>query len=89
MMRNYNDPQYKLWRKKVKERDKFTCMWPNCSSKNKLHAHHINKWADFPGLRYHIQNGITLCKVHHDMIKDNEENYAPFFFKLILNSASS
>ena len=84
MMRNYNDPEYKKWRKNIKKRDNHTCQWPGCICKNKLHAHHINKWSDFPGLRYNIDNGITLCKTHHDLIKDNEENYAPFFFKLIL-----
>jgi len=84
MTRNYQDPQYKKWRQLIKKRDNHTCMWPHCNSKKKIHAHHINKWADFPGLRYNLLNGITLCKVHHDFIKNNEENYAPFFLKLVL-----
>ena len=82
-MRNYNDPQYKLWRKNIKNRDKHTCRWPGCISKKKIHAHHIMKWSDYPGLRYHPSNGISLCKIHHDLIKNNEENYAPFFLRLI------
>jgi len=84
-MRNYNDPEYKKWRKFIKKRDNYTCQWPNCYSKSKIHAHHILKWADFPGLRYNTQNGIAICKMHHDLIKNNEENYAPFFQKLIIN----
>jgi hypothetical protein len=84
MTRNYQDPQYKQWRQLIKKRDNHTCRWPHCNSKKKIHAHHINKWADFPGLRYNLLNGITLCKVHHDFIKNNEENYAPFFLKLVL-----
>lgn len=84
-MRNYNDPQYKKWRQLIKKRDNNTCQWPNCNSKKKIHAHHIQKWADFPGLRYHPQNGICLCKTHHDLIKDNEENYASFFNSILLN----
>lgn len=84
MTRNYQDPQYKKWRQLIKKRDNHTCRWPHCNSKKKIHAHHINKWADFPGLRYNLLNGITLCKVHHDFIKNNEENYAPFFLKLVL-----
>ena len=84
-MRNYNDPQYKKWRQSIKSRDKHTCQWPGCNSRLKIHAHHINKWADFPGLRYNINNGISLCKIHHDLIKDNEENYCVFFSQLILN----
>jgi hypothetical protein len=84
MSRNYQDPLYKQWRQKIYARDKFTCQWPNCKNKTKLNAHHIQRWADFPGLRYHINNGITLCKHHHQFIKDNEENYCAFFNSLIL-----
>ena len=83
-MRNYHDPLYKQWRKNVKKRDKHICQWPCCKEKNKLQAHHIQKWSDFPGLRYHIDNGITLCKYHHDLIKNNEENYSGFLFRIIL-----
>jgi hypothetical protein len=83
MTRNYNDPQYKKWRKEVRTRDNHKCQWPNCVNKKKLHAHHIHRWADFPGLRYNIHNGITLCKYHHDLIKNDEDSYAPFFLKLV------
>jgi hypothetical protein len=82
-MRNYNDPQYKKWRKDIKQRDNHTCQWPHCTNKTKLHAHHIYKWADFPGLRYHKHNGITLCRLHHDLIKNNEDAYREFFTKLV------
>lgn len=85
MKRNYNDPQYKKWRQLIKKRDNSTCQWPHCGSRKKIHAHHIHKWADFPGLRYHTHNGICLCKIHHDLIKDNEENYASFFNAIVLN----
>lgn len=84
MTRNYQDPQYKEWRQKIYARDKFTCQWPNCKKKTKLNAHHILKWSDFPGLRYHLNNGITLCREHHQLIKDNEENYSTFFNSLII-----
>lgn len=83
MMRNYNDPQYKKWRQNVRKRDNNTCQWPHCNCKKKLQAHHIHKWADFPGLRYNTSNGITLCKYHHDLIKNDEDSYAPFFLKLV------
>ena len=85
MNRNYKDPQYTKWRKQIKSRDKFTCQWPGCNVKQKLHAHHIYKWSEFPGLRFHINNGITLCKSHHDYIKGCEDNYRQFFTNLILN----
>lgn len=83
MFRNYQDPEYKKWRKSIYSRDKFCCQWPGCTSKKKLNAHHIHKWANFPGLRFHIDNGITLCKLHHDSINGNEDYYIEFFSRLV------
>jgi len=83
MNRNYNDPQYKKWRLEVYKRDSFKCQWPNCAFKKKINAHHIYKWADFPALRFNKDNGISLCKIHHDMIKNQEELYAPIFIKIL------
>lgn len=83
LMRNYNDLEYKKWRKLIKKRDNHTCQWPNCNSRRKIHAHHILTWASFPGLRYHPHNGISLCKNHHDLIKNDEESYITFFQKII------
>lgn len=85
MNRNFNDPLYKQWRQKIRARDLNCCQWPHCVSRKRLHVHHIYKWSDYPGLRYHLNNGITLCKNHHDLIKNNEENYAQFFTKIIQN----
>lgn len=82
MSRNYQDPEYKKWRQKVRARDHYSCKWPHCKNKTKLQVHHIYKWSDFPGLRYHIQNGITLCRTHHEMIKNNEDAYREFFTRL-------
>ena len=83
--RNYDDPQYKQWRLNVYKRDKFTCQWPHCTFKKGLHAHHIYKWADFPALRFVLDNGISLCKIHHKMITNQEEIYAPIFSKILAN----
>lgn len=85
MQRNYNDPQYKEWRKRVYSRDHHHCRWPNCKLKRKLNAHHIKTWAEYPGLRFDINNGITLCKYHHDLIKGLEDVYAPTFLKILAN----
>jgi len=83
MTRNYQDPLYKQWRSAIRQRDNYTCQWPHCTNKKKLHVHHIKKWADFPGLRYHPNNGILLCKIHHDLIKNDEDSYCGFFTKII------
>ena len=84
MTRNWNDPVYKNWRKQVYARDKFSCQWPNCGSKKRLNAHHIKKWADNPGLRFNLNNGITLCRKCHDNIKNKEVDYEKLFFKILI-----
>jgi len=57
--------EYKEWRKLVYERDDYTCQC--CGSRGKkLNAHHINQFADYPELRYDVDNGITLCTKCHD-----------------------
>lgn len=83
-LRNWNDPQYKKWRRAVRERDGFQCRYPGClTSKTRLQVHHIRKWADYPTLRYEISNGITLCRKCHDMIKNKEEAYAGLFIHIL------
>lgn len=84
MTRNFKDPQYVAWRKAVYKRDNYSCQWPNCNNKHKrLNAHHIKNWAQFPGLRFIIDNGITLCREHHDMIKGLEESFASTFMRIV------
>jgi len=86
MKRDYSDPLYKEWRKKIYSRDNHKCQWPGCDQTKKLQAHHIYRWVDFPGLRYHINNGITLCKNHHKLITNNEDDYRLFFSNLIIKN---
>ena len=83
MFRNFEDPQYKKWRKDVYKRDNFHCQWPGCPNNKKLNAHHIKTWAHFPGLRFDVNNGITLCKQHHKMIQGMEDNYESVFLRIL------
>ena len=55
--------EYKNWRLKVYERDNYKCV--QCGNKEKLNAHHIKSWKNYPNLRYDINNGITLCEKCH------------------------
>lgn len=56
--------QTKLWRTAVFERDDFTCVL--CLKRGgKLNADHVKKWADFPELRFDVNNGRTLCVPCH------------------------
>lgn len=55
---------FKLWREAVFKKDSWTCQ--QCGYKGKhLHPHHIKAFADFPELRFAIDNGVTLCASCH------------------------
>lgn len=82
--RNYHDPAYKKWRLSIYRRDRFKCRWPGCKNpKHKLKAHHIMKWSTYPLMRFNIDNGITLCKYHHEQINGQEDYYIRFFMDLL------
>ena len=83
MRRNYDDPVYKDWRKKVYKRDKFTCQMPNCTSKYRLQAHHIKKWSSAASLRYEVDNGITLCRECLERIRNHESHYETMFNQIV------
>ena len=56
--------EYKEWRQGVYQRDNFTCQI--CFGKsNKLNAHHLNNYANFPEQRTLLENGVTLCEDCH------------------------
>jgi 5-methylcytosine-specific restriction endonuclease McrA len=85
-MRNYDDPVYKEVRKQVLKRDKHRCQMPSCKSKIKLHVHHIRPWSKASSLRFEQSNLITLCREHHEMIKDKEHIYEPLFMSIVRNN---
>jgi 5-methylcytosine-specific restriction endonuclease McrA len=48
------------WRRKVFERDNYTCR--ECGIYGKyLEAHHIKSFANHPELRFDVENGLTVC----------------------------
>lgn len=69
--RNRSTKQYKDWRKKVFNRDHYTCK--HCNSRGvRLNAHHIKPWAKYKKKRFDINNGLTLCvKCHKEVHRVN------------------
>jgi hypothetical protein len=56
--------EYRTWRTAVFERDNYTCVL--CGKiGGKINADHIKRFADFPELRFSIENGRTLCEACH------------------------
>lgn len=63
--------EYVEWRKRVFERDDYTCAL--CGRRGgKLNAHHIKPYSKFSGLRYEIGNGVTLCEKCHKEVHRHE-----------------
>ena len=57
--------EFRLWREAVFARDNWTCQKYGIKG-GKLHPHHIKNFAQFPELRFAIDNGITFSKKAHD-----------------------
>lgn len=62
-----NSIEYRLWRESVFARDNWTCQ--RCFERGgELEAHHIKSFAEYPKLRFAIDNGITFCKECHKIV---------------------
>lgn len=61
----YYSIEYNQWRKKVFERDNYSCQ--ECGATGcYLTAHHIKSFAHYPALRFELSNGQTLCEPCHE-----------------------
>ena len=69
-----NSFEYTEWRKRVFERDNYTCQC--CGARSSaghpvtLNAHHLENFASNEDLRFDVNNGITLCYKCHDVRAD-------------------
>lgn len=59
------------WKKQMHERDNYTCQVCFKNRLNKIkgncQAHHIESYSKNKNLRTDVNNGITLCKFHHNL----------------------
>ena len=53
-----------MWREAVFARDNWTCQKTSVKGRE-LNSHHIKNFAQYPELRFAIDNGITLSKKAH------------------------
>ena len=56
---------FRLWRESVFARDNWTCQKYGIRG-YELHPHHIKNFAEFPELRFSVENGITLSRQAHN-----------------------
>ena len=79
--------EYYNWRRKVYEKDNYTCKCCGDKKGGNLNAHHIYGYMEYKELRTDINNGITLCeKCHKDYHKkygynnNNLKNFKMFLY---------
>lgn len=71
-------------RAQVLSRDKHVCQL--CMKKHKarfLQVHHILMWSRFTGLRFDVDNCVTLCYQCHKSIKNKEHLYQSYFTGIV------
>lgn len=81
MTRDCGSPKYRRWRAAVYARDGHACRV--CGSTDGLNAHHIKTWARHPRLRFAVSNGVTLCRVHHELVTGDEARHESALSRLV------
>lgn len=77
--------EYQSWRRKIFERDDYTCQMEGCKKRGgKIRAHHIKKFAYYPELRLDLRNGIVICEdCDCKKIVHREEKWEKYFFDIL------
>lgn len=69
-----NGSETAVWRKAVFERDNYTCQDCGDNRGGNLNAHHFKSFAEYPELRFDVDNGLTLCEDCHTKIHPQLRN---------------
>jgi 5-methylcytosine-specific restriction endonuclease McrA len=67
MYKDKRDDRYWYWRRKVYERDHFTCQITGIKKSGDLVAHHLNSYNLDKENRFNVDNGITILKEIHKL----------------------
>ena len=83
--RNYEDRIHQRFRRAVRKRDGHKCVWPHCGECRywMLQVHHILPYANHIELRFNPDNGVTLCKKHHELVTGNETHFISLFSRIV------
>jgi hypothetical protein len=73
-MRLRHSPEMTIWRNNVFERDNYICQSCGHDKGHILRAHHIFPFAEYPDLRFELENGITFCEKCHRIVHETEIN---------------
>jgi hypothetical protein len=80
---NRNTKEYREWRIKILNRDKWECKI--CGSKTSLHVHHLTPISVNRKLALVISNGIVCCRHCHKQLRYKELAFVSMFKKMIEN----
>ena len=73
----------KFWAQAVIEKAGYKCEYPDCNiNYHQLHPHHLFSRRHV-SLRYDVDNGISLCPVHHTMGSFSAHNDPTFKDRLV------
>ena len=64
-----DDPMFKKWAKAIKVNNSFECCI--CGKRGVyLESHHLDSWDWCIENRYALENGVSICGVHHRQFHD-------------------
>lgn len=82
----FNSAEYREWAAAVRARDGGRCRSCDASGRrnsSRIELHHIIPFSISQDLAFAVDNGITLCREHHNKTRGREHEFAAVFALLI------